>query len=142
MSLLQNIFKLSQGEYVAPEKIEVVLAKHPIIQQIFVHGDSLQTTLVSIIVPEPSELKAFLEKQGLGGKALTDPAVRKAVVKELEAFGKSNGLKGFECIKNVYLESELMSVENNLLTPTFKLKRQPAAKYYRPQIDAMYAETL
>lgn len=133
---------MAQGEYVAPEKIEVVLAKNPIVQQIFVHGDSLQTTLVTVVVPEAAELKAFLEKQGLAGKDLNDPTVRKAVVKELESFGKANGLKGFETPKNIYIESELFSVENNLLTPTFKLKRQIAAKHYRPQIDAMYAETL
>ncbi|KAI9005727.1 hypothetical protein DFJ74DRAFT_691906 [Hyaloraphidium curvatum] len=139
---VKNIFKLAQGEYVAPEKIEIALSKHPIVQQLFVHGDSLQTTLVGVLVAEPSELKAFLEKKGLAGKDAKDPAVRKAVVGELESFGKQNGLKGFECLKNLYLESEPFSVENNLLTPTFKLKRQIAAKHYRPQIDAMYAESL
>ena len=44
--------------------------------------------------------------------------------------------------KQVSLEAELWSVENNLLTPTFKLKRNEAKKKYLSQIDAMYAQGL
>ncbi len=39
----------------------------------------------------------------------------------------------------MYLESELFSVDNELLTPTFKLKRPQLQKKYQPEIDAMYA---
>lgn len=54
----KNIFKLSQGEYVIPDKIEQKIAQSNYIAQIFVYGDSLQHVLVSIIVPD----KPFLEK--------------------------------------------------------------------------------
>ncbi len=47
--------------------------------------------------------------------------------------------QGFELVKAVYLESELFSVENELLTPTFKLKRPQLQKKYQAEIDAMYA---
>ena len=42
-------------------------------------------------------------------------------------------------VKNIVLDAEVWSVENNLLTPTFKLKRNEAKKKYLAQIDAMYA---
>jgi hypothetical protein len=47
-------------------------------------------------------------------------------------------LKGFEMVKDIRLESTLFSVENDLLTPTFKLKRNVAKQRYQSQIDEMY----
>ena len=54
----KNIFKLSQGEYIVPEKIENKISLSHSIAQAFVYGDSLQHFLVAIVVPE----RAVLEK--------------------------------------------------------------------------------
>jgi len=56
----KNIFKLSQGEYVAPEKIENIYVKFAYIDGCFVHGDSLQSFCVGIIVLNPVGFKDFL----------------------------------------------------------------------------------
>ena len=53
---------------------------------------------------------------------------------------KDAGLKGFEMIKKLHLEPELWSVENGMLTPTFKTKRNDLKKRYQAEIDAMYSE--
>ena len=151
----KNIFKLSQGEYVAAEKIENVYGQSNLVLQSFVYGDSLQSQLVAVVVPDPEQLGPFCKaKLGLGtGSACTpldldanyaslckDPKVAAAVLAEMMKVGKAAKLKGFEFAKAIHLEATPLSVENGLLTPTFKLKRPVARDHYRPQIDAMYAE--
>jgi len=53
----KNIFKLAHGEYIAPEKIENIFIKSPWVAQVWIHGDSIQSTCVSVIVPEEPAVK-------------------------------------------------------------------------------------
>jgi long-chain acyl-CoA synthetase len=48
----KNIFKLAQGEYIAPEKLENVYTQSPYIAQIFVHGESTEAWLMAVCVVE------------------------------------------------------------------------------------------
>jgi len=48
----KNIFKLSQGEYIAPEKIENIMGLSPMIAQCLIYGDSLKNSCVSVVVPD------------------------------------------------------------------------------------------
>ena len=52
--------------------------------------------------------------------------------------GRAGGLKSFEFAKKIHLTPEPFSVENDLTTPTFKLKRHNIVKYYKAEIDEMY----
>lgn len=61
----KNIFKLSQGEYIIPDKVEQALTSSPFIAQVFVYGDSLQHFLVAILVPEFSHLNKWAASNGL-----------------------------------------------------------------------------
>jgi long-chain acyl-CoA synthetase len=58
----KNIFKMAQGEYIAPEKLENVYIQCPLIQQIFVHGDSLESFLLAVIVLEPGTVKKWAKE--------------------------------------------------------------------------------
>lgn len=66
----KNIFKLCQGEYIAPEKLENAYIQCPLIQFIFVYGDSLQAYLLAIIVPEPELAKKWAAEKGIEFKDL------------------------------------------------------------------------
>jgi len=145
---VKNIFKLAQGEYVAPEKIENVLINHELVEQAFVHGESLQNSLVGVIVPDEAEIRDYALNTLNITKADTMPLkelyvkkeLKKALIKVLDKHCRDNDLKGFECLRNIVLETEPFSTENNLLTPVFKLKRNVAIKKYRKAIDQMYLE--
>jgi long-chain acyl-CoA synthetase len=138
----KNIFKLSQGEYIAPEKIENCYARCPFIAQIFVYGDSLKSSLVAIVVPDEEYLKNWARQQGFTEKEFSQlcqkPEVKKAIMESMTQTGKETQLRGFEVVKDIYVHDKLFSVENDLLTPTFKLKRPQAKKYFEKQIEELY----
>uniref|UniRef100_A0A665T7I1 Long-chain-fatty-acid--CoA ligase n=1 Tax=Echeneis naucrates TaxID=173247 RepID=A0A665T7I1_ECHNA len=115
----KHIFKLAQGEYIAPEKIEIVYNCSDPVAQIFVHGDSLQACLVGIVVADPDFLPIWAKKKGIEGS--------------YSELCKSK-------VKDIALHSEMFSVQNGLLTPTLKVKRAELRNHFREQIDELYAK--
>ena len=137
----KNIFKLAQGEYVAPEKIENVYSRSPLVAQAFVYGDSLRAQLVAVVVPDPDALLPWAKAHGLGGDVAAlcaNPAVRAAVLASMVDEGRAAKLRGFEQVAAVALTPDAFSVDNGLLTPTFKLKRPQAHTAFKGVIDEMY----
>jgi long-chain acyl-CoA synthetase len=143
------LFKLAQGEYVSPERVEAVLARHPLVAQAFVEGNSLKASLVAVVVPDVPRLRAWyaqLSGGECGGMDLPallarDPSIPALLARELgQALGSrgSGELKGFEVPRALHLEAEAFSVENGLLTPTFKLKRSVAKAKYAPVLSTLY----
>ncbi|XP_014803218.1 PREDICTED: long-chain-fatty-acid--CoA ligase 6-like [Calidris pugnax] len=63
----KHIFKLAQGEYIAPEKIENIYIRSDPVAQIYVHGDSLQAFLVGIVVPDSEVMPGWAKKRGFEG---------------------------------------------------------------------------
>ena len=125
----KNIFKLSQGEYIAPEKIENVFVLSPYIAQSFVYGDSLKNCLVAIVVPEESQAKAWCAANGKEN-ACVEPEFKKLIMDDMLRLAKENKLSGLEKPKEIFLTLDAFTIENEILTPTFKLKRNVAKKVY------------
>ncbi|KAK9817123.1 hypothetical protein WJX72_009841 [[Myrmecia] bisecta] len=137
----KNIFKLAQGEYIAVEKLESVFKKNPLVEQIWVYGNSFESTLVAVVVPVEEKLMGWAKGAGVSGsftEVVKTPQAQQYVVKELAATGKEGKLKGFEMIKGVILETVQFGVENELMTPTFKLKRPQLQQKYQSAIDDAY----
>ncbi|RLN82902.1 hypothetical protein BBJ28_00000866 [Nothophytophthora sp. Chile5] len=141
----KNIFKLSQGEYVAPEKIEGALTTCPSVAQIFVAGDSFHSHLVAVIVPDEAALRLVAKANGISNasfRELCDHDLIKGIVKkEVDEASKKAKLASFERVREIYLHHELFTVENELLTPTFKLRRADAQKLFKRQIEHLYELT-
>ena len=118
--------------------------KSKYVAQAYVHGDSLKASLVGIFVPDEETLIPWCRQNNIAGDKLADvianPAVTTMILADANASAKASGLKGFELCRRITLVATPFSVENDILTPTFKLKRNVAKKVYQAQIDAMYAE--
>uniref|UniRef100_A0A673CDC3 Arachidonate--CoA ligase n=1 Tax=Sphaeramia orbicularis TaxID=375764 RepID=A0A673CDC3_9TELE len=120
----KHIFKLAQGEYIAPEKIENVYIHSDAVAQVFVHGDSLQ------VGGGHSGYSVF---------HLIKHLIKQAILDDILRLGKEGGLKSFEQVKAIHIHTELFSIQNNLLTPTMKAKRNELRQHFRAQIDELYA---
>lgn len=139
----KNIFKLAQGEYIAPEKIENVYVRCGAVAQVFVHGDSLQSCLVAVVVPDPEVLPALAKGLGCSGsmeELCKNREVKKAILADMTRLGKEAGLKSFEQVKDIYVHPEQFSIENGLLTPTLKAKRNQLQVLFQPQLQQLYAD--
>ncbi|KAF4026109.1 hypothetical protein G4228_018215 [Cervus hanglu yarkandensis] len=138
----KHIFKLAQGEYIAPEKIENIYQRSEPVAQVFVHGESLQAFLIAMVVPDVETLGAWAQKRGIVGsfeELCRNKDVKKAILEDMVRLGKESGLKPFEQVKGIYLHPELFSIDNGLLTPTMKAKRPELRNYFRSQIDELYS---
>lgn len=147
----KNLFKLAQGEYVSPEALEQEYAKCKLVSQIWVYGSSFEATLLAVVVPDPITAKAWAAKNasdkvsaGLAAIAAL-PAFKQAVLAELKAMTVTAKFKRYEEIRDLLFETEVnelgqgFTVENDLLTPTFKYKRPQLSKKYKASLDALYA---
>eukprot|EP00063_Salmo_salar_P052610 XP_014027445.1 PREDICTED: long-chain-fatty-acid--CoA ligase 1-like isoform X1 [Salmo salar] len=140
----KHIFKLSQGEYIAPEKIENVYMRCVPVLQVFVHGDSLQSHLIGIVVPDPEVFIDWVKERGIVGsyeELCQNPDVKKEVLEDMTAVGKEAGLKSFEQVKDLHLHPEMFSVSNGLLTPTLKTRRVDIYRVFQERITNMYSTT-
>lgn len=147
---VKNFFKLAQGEYVTPEKVEnVYLSSNPLLTQAFVHGDSLRHHLVAVLGVDPVGIVEFLTSRCNTSRASL--ALEEAILHEInktenrikllrELNSNVSGLSGFELIHNVYIEFEPLKIERDVITPTVKIRRPIAARFFAEQIKNMYDE--
>ena len=141
--------KKTTGEYIAVEKIEAVYKKCPLVEQVWAYGNSFESALVAVVVPAEAALRSSLAAAGVTSDAdastplaelCARPEVNKHVLAALTATGKDAKLKGFEAVKALHLDDRHFSVEDDTLTPTFKLKRPQLLKRYQAKVDELYAK--
>ena len=145
----KSLFKLSQGEYVAPEKIQTILVNSKYINQMFLYGDSHYSYAVALVYPELKECIEFLKKSENGINSVDYDKFKiedlcdsqeliDEIIRDCDEIGRKNDLKGFELPKDITIIKEPFSLENNLLTPTLKLKGKEIKNKYSLEIKKMY----
>ncbi|CAL4910493.1 unnamed protein product [Urochloa decumbens] len=137
----KNIFKLSQGEYVAVEYLEKVYGFPPLVEDIWVYGDSFRSNLVAVVNPHEENTMKWVESNGYKGsfsEICKLEGLKEYILKELTAVAQKNKLRGFEYIKGIVLDPIPFDIERDLVTATMKKRRNNMLKYYQPEIDTVY----
>ena len=135
-----NIFKLSHGEYIAAVKLENIYLKSRYVDDVFIYGDSLQSHLIGVVVPNKENLRILTDENGLKGtfeEICQQSKIVSKVVEDMNKVGKEEGLLAFELVKKIKLEPILFS-ENNLTTPSYKLRRNEIKNFYLKDLKKMY----
>ncbi|MQL96029.1 hypothetical protein Taro_028700, partial [Colocasia esculenta] len=130
----KNIFKLSQGEYVAVENLENIYGLVSEIDSIWIYGNSFESFLVAVVNPNKPALERWAEENGVNGdfgSLCENPQAKEFILGELTKIAKAKKLKGFEFVKAVHLDPLPFDMERDLLTPTYKKKRPQLLKYYQ-----------
>lgn len=157
----KNIFKLSQGEYVAAEKIETVYGKSPMVGQVWVYGNSFKPFVVAVVVPSWERVVEVAQSNGwmseddpsaIGMKGFPEKFeevsnAHKAEIKDMvfsSMKGLNKSLKGFEKVRDIIMEFRIddlgvgFNEANECMTPTFKLRRPFLLKRYYTQLRECY----
>jgi long-chain acyl-CoA synthetase len=115
-----------KGDNVSPQRVEGMLTLQPEILQAMVYGDR-RPHLVALLVPDPEELRPFKD----------DPeALQRALSKAVDRVNAD--LSIIERIRRFILADEPFSVENEMLTPSMKIRRHVIGKNYGERLDALF----
>lgn len=138
---IKDLFKTSNGKYIAPQMIESKLVIDRYIDQIVVIADQRKFAS-ALIVPEYQLLKEYAAKKDLQYTDLADlcqrPEVVQMIMERIQTLQQE--FAHYEQIKRITLLPEPLSLEKGELTNTLKVKRPVVNQHYAAEIEAMYQE--
>lgn len=137
---LKDLYKTSNGKYIAPQVLETALGQDIFIEQVTVIGDG-RKYVSALIVPNFDELKAYAAKKKIAYKGVEDLVNNADIHKMLDARiqGYQKDMASYEQIKRFVLLPRPFTMESGELTNTLKIRRAVINKRYAKLIDAMYA---
>ena len=138
---IKDLFKTSNGKYIAPQMIEAKLLVDKFIDQIVIIAD--QRKFVSaLIIPEYKLLEEYAREHGIqfaGREDLCGNAlIHKMIMERIETLQQQ--LAHYEQIKRFTLLPNPFTMESGELTNTLKMRRKVINEHYKKEIEAMYAE--
>lgn len=136
---LKEIIVLSTGEKVPPADMEAAILRDPLFEQVMLIGES-RSYLSVLVVLNPVRRQEFMVHYGLGDDLTNEQQRQQAEEILLEKITRQTSeFPGYAKIRRVAVAQEPWSVENGLLTPTLKLKREKVLEKYNSEIERLYA---
>ena len=137
---IKDLFKTSNGKYIAPQALESRLGEDKYIEQVAVIGDK-RKYVTAIIIPAFEALKEYARKKHIQYQNIEDLLrnmdIRKMIQERIDKLQES--FAGFERIKKFTLLPQAFTMEAGELTNTLKIKRKVIDSHYAREIEAMYA---
>jgi long-chain acyl-CoA synthetase len=126
------------GKNIAPSAIEGTIATSKYINQVMVIGDR-RKYLTALVTLDPDNVKGYAAANSITFNDFEELLTNERIVKliENEVAEKNKNFAKFESIKKITIVPEF-TVENSLMTPTFKVKKNVALEKYKDKIEAMY----
>lgn len=138
---IKDLFKTSNGKYIAPQAIESKLTIDRYIEQVVVVADK-RKFVSALIVPNYQLLEQFAREKGISygsrDALCKEPSVISMISQRIDTLQQD--LANYEKVKHFILLDEPLSLENGELTNTLKVKRKVVYERYAAQIENMYAE--
>ena len=137
----KDLFKLSNGKYVAPQLIESLLKQSSLVNQVIVVGAGRKQP-AALVVPDWDAVKSILRARDTSvasdhAELSRDPRVIKLIQSELLPL--TEGLSDYERIRRVALLHEELTIDGGELTPTLKVKRRLIDEKYGDLIEELYS---
>jgi long-chain acyl-CoA synthetase len=136
----KDLFKLSNGKYIAPQQIESLLKQSEFVNQVVVLGSSRKYP-AALIVPDWEALKSAMRAAGeeiasTHAEIAQQPAAARIVQRDVT--GITAHLADYERVRRIALLPEEFSIDGGEMTPTLKVKRNVIDDRYGQVIDEMY----
>ncbi len=137
---IKDLFKTSNGKYIAPQALESRLGEDKYIEQVAVIGDQ-RKYVTAIIIPAFEALKEYAAKKKIQYRNVEDLVknadIRAMIAERIENLQRN--FAGFERIKKFTLLPQEFTMETGELTNTLKIRRPVINNRYAREIEAMYA---
>lgn len=136
---LKDLFKTSNGKYIAPQSLETHLAQDKYIEQVAIIGDC-RKYVTAIIIPAFKALREYARKKRIqfitNADLIRNIDIQKLIKEHIDQLQKD--LASYEQVKRFVLLPHEFTVESGELTNTLKLRRPVINNRYAQQIESMY----